>query len=147
MKIKKAIRLTIEFNQVITCFTFQQVLYFATLWIGIPLVHSTFSYQSVPPWTDSKPARLHEAGSFKNWSFWRKILTSYTVIFFITRTPVCQLWSSPVCDILMVVHTFNLRHERETVSKYFMSPDRLNHIISKPAVVLVFKWTSLTWEV
>ncbi len=39
--------LTIEFNQVKTCFTFQQVLYFATLWIGILLVHSTFFYQSV----------------------------------------------------------------------------------------------------
>ena len=29
-------------NQVNTCFTFQQVLYFATLWKGILLVHSTF---------------------------------------------------------------------------------------------------------
>ncbi len=39
--------LTIELNQVNTCFTIQQVLYFATLWIGILLVHSTFFYQSV----------------------------------------------------------------------------------------------------
>ena len=40
--------LTIELNQVNTCFTFQQVLYFATIWIGILLlVHSTFFYQSV----------------------------------------------------------------------------------------------------
>ena len=37
----------LELNQVNTCFTFQQVLYFATLWIGIILVHSTFFYQSV----------------------------------------------------------------------------------------------------
>ncbi len=34
-------------NQANTCFTFQQVFYFATLWIGILLVHSTFFYQSV----------------------------------------------------------------------------------------------------
>ena len=38
--------LTIELNQVNTCFTFQQALYFATLWIGILLVNSTFFYQS-----------------------------------------------------------------------------------------------------
>ncbi len=39
--------LTIELNQDNTCFTFQQVFYFATLWTGILLVHSTFFYQSV----------------------------------------------------------------------------------------------------
>ncbi len=35
-----------ELNQINTCFTFQQVLYLASLWIGILLVHSTFFYQS-----------------------------------------------------------------------------------------------------
>ncbi len=39
--------LTIELNQINTCFTYQQVLYLASLWIGILLVHSTFFYQSV----------------------------------------------------------------------------------------------------
>ena len=39
--------LTIGLNQVNTCFTFQQVFYFATFWIGILLVHATFVYQSV----------------------------------------------------------------------------------------------------
>ena len=39
--------LTIEINQVNTCFTFQQVLYFVGLWIGILSIHSTFFYQSV----------------------------------------------------------------------------------------------------
>ncbi len=39
--------LTIELNQVNT-FTYQQVLYFATLWLGILLVHSTFFYQALP---------------------------------------------------------------------------------------------------
>ncbi len=34
--------LTIELNHVNTCFIFQQVLYFALIWIGILLVHSTF---------------------------------------------------------------------------------------------------------
>ncbi len=34
--------LTIEINQVNTCFTFQQVLYFSSLWIGILSIHSTF---------------------------------------------------------------------------------------------------------
>ncbi len=33
--------LAIELNQVNTCFTFQQVLYFANHWIGILLIHST----------------------------------------------------------------------------------------------------------
>ncbi len=39
--------LTIELNQMNTYFTFQQELYFASLYIGILLVHSTFFYQSV----------------------------------------------------------------------------------------------------
>ncbi len=39
--------LTIGLNQVNTCFTFQQVFYFATLWICILLVLATFIYQSV----------------------------------------------------------------------------------------------------
>ncbi len=34
--------LSIELNQINTYFTFQQVLYLASLWIGILLVHSTF---------------------------------------------------------------------------------------------------------
>ncbi len=34
--------LAIQLNQVNTCFTFQQVLYFASIWIGILLVKLTF---------------------------------------------------------------------------------------------------------
>ncbi len=47
--------LTIELNQVNTCFTFQQVLYFATLWIGILLVNSTFF---LPECADTLQLRL-----------------------------------------------------------------------------------------
>ncbi len=82
----------------------------------------------------------------KTGCFGEKNSTSYMVLFPITRTPKDQLWSSLVCAILKVVHTFNLRHERASGSKYLQSSDRLNHIICKPAVVLVFKWTSLRWS-
>ncbi len=50
--------LTIELNQCNTCFIFEQIIYFATLWKGpILLVHSTFFYQSV----DIMWSALHSA--------------------------------------------------------------------------------------
>ncbi len=82
----------------------------------------------------------------KTGHFGEKMLTSYMVLFLITRTTAHPLWSSLVCDILIVVHTFNLRHERASSSKYFQRSDWLNYVIWKPAVVLVFKWTSLIWS-
>ncbi len=87
----------------------------------------------------------------KTGHFGEKKITSYTLLFVITITPGDQLWSYLVFSIWMAVHTFNLRHERALGCKYFQSSDNLNHIIGKPAVVLVFKWTSLiystwTWD-
>ena len=79
----------------------------------------------------------------KTGHFGEKKMGSYVVLFLINKTPADQIWSSLVCDMLTVVHNFTLRQEGASGSKYFQSSDRLNHIICKPAVVLVFKWTSL----
>ncbi len=65
----------------------------------------------------------------KTGHFGEKILTSYVILFLITRTAAGPLWSSLVCDNLMVVHIFNLRHERASGSKYFQRSERLNHIM------------------
>ncbi len=75
----------------------------------------------------------------KTGHFGEKILTSYMVLFPITRNPADYLLSSLVCNILKDVHTFSLRYERPFDSEYFQKSDRLNHIIGKPAIVLVFK--------
>ena len=79
----------------------------------------------------------------KTGHFGGKVLTSYMVFLLITRTAAGPLWNSLVCDILMVGH--NLRREKASSFKYFHSSDRLNHIIWKPAVALVFKWTNLIY--
>ncbi len=81
----------------------------------------------------------------KTGHFGEKNLTSYTAFFLITRIPIDEKRRFLACDILMMAYSFNLRHERASSSKYFQSSYTFNNIICKPAVVLVFKWPSLTW--
>ncbi len=57
--------LTIELNQVNTCFPFQQVLYFASIWMDILLVKSTFFYQSVANNLLDRPGGVGRKGRLK----------------------------------------------------------------------------------